>query len=39
MSTTQSDRTHDAKVFTWVVTALMVILLCYGALTIVGVVR
>lgn len=32
-------QTKDAKIFTWVVGALMVILLCYGLLTIIGVVR
>lgn len=36
MTTTQSK---DAKVFTWVVGTLMVILLFYGLLTIIGVVR
>ena len=32
-------QTKDAKIFTWVVGALMVILLFYGLLTIIGVVR
>jgi len=32
-------RTNDAKIFTWVAGALMVILLFYGLLTIIGVVR
>jgi hypothetical protein len=34
-----STRTKDAQVFTWIVGALMVILLFYGLLTIIGVVR
>lgn len=34
-----TETTKDAKIFTAVVATLMVILICYGALTIVGVVR
>jgi len=34
-----STQTKDAQIFTWVVGALMVILMFYGLLTIVGVVR
>jgi hypothetical protein len=32
-------QTKDAKIFTWVVGALMVILVFYGLLTIIGVIR
>jgi hypothetical protein len=34
-----TEQTKDAKVFVWVAAALMVILLFYGLLTILGVVR
>jgi hypothetical protein len=34
-----STETTDAKIFTWVVATLMVVLICYGMLTIVGVLR
>jgi hypothetical protein len=32
-------QTKDAQIFTWVVSVLMVALLCYGLLTLMGVVR
>jgi len=39
MTTESTEQTKDAKIFTWAAAALMVILLFYGLLTIIGVVR
>jgi len=39
MATTETKETKESKIFAWVVGVLMVILLFYGLLTIIGVVR